>query len=180
MTDSGPISLSWMDITGSGDAVNLSSSLASTPGLIAELADNTIAQSGAGTGILAQTSGPGNLNLTLAGNIVTMGSSAQNAVTVVSGGDGGAGNVCMDSAGNSVTATGSGNGVAVEQLGSGSVFAVDNLGSPFSPATVVSLLTTVNTLSGVTGGAPAVATLGGSDVFTTAAGCAVPTPPVTD
>jgi Big-like domain-containing protein len=181
VTDSGPVSLSWMDITGSGDGVDLSSSIGTAQGLIAELADNTIAQSGAGTGILAQTSGTGILNLTLAGNTVTMGTSAQNAVTVVSGGDGGAGQVCMDSAGNSVTATGSGNGIAVEQLGTGSVFAVNNLASPFTPATVVTLLTTVNALGGVTGsGAPAVATLGGGNVFTTAAGCAVPAAPVTD
>jgi hypothetical protein len=66
VTDSGPVSPSWMDIAGSGDAVNLSSSIATTQGLIAELSDNAIAQSGAGTGILAQTSGTGILNLTLA------------------------------------------------------------------------------------------------------------------
>jgi len=183
VTDSGPVSLSWMDIAGSGDAVSLSSSIGTVHGLVAQLADNTIAQSGAGTGILAQTSGTGILNLTLASNTVTMGSSSQDAVTVVSGGDGGAGNVCMDSVANSVTATGSGNGVAVEQLGTGSVFAVDNLGLPYAPSTVVSLLTTDNpALSGVTGsGAPAVATLGGTNGgFTTAANCQVPAPPVSD
>jgi hypothetical protein len=111
-----------------------------------------------------------------------MGSSAQNAIAVVSGGDGGAGQVCTDSVANSVTATGSGNGVAVQQLGTNSVFAVDNLASPFDPPTVVSLLTTDNPLSGVTGsGAPAVATLGGTNLgFTTAARCQVPAPPVSD
>jgi hypothetical protein len=184
VTDSGPISLSWMDITGSGDAVDLSSSIATTQGLIAELANNAIVQSGAGTGIMAQTSTTGILNLTLANNSVTMGASAQNAVTVVSGGDGGAGQVCMDSVANSVTATGSGNGVAVDQLGTGSVFALSGLLSPFTPPTVVSLLTTANPLlSGVTGsGAEAVATLGGTNGgFTNATtACAVPAPPASD
>jgi hypothetical protein len=172
-----------MDIVGSGDAVNLSSSTGTAPGLIAELSDNAIAQSGAGTGILAQTSGTGLLDLTLASNTVAMGSSSQNAITVVSGGDGGAGQVCMDSAGNSVTATGSGNGVAVQQLGTNSVFALDNLASPFDPAAVVSLLTTDNPLlSGVTGSSvPAVATLGGTNSgFTATASCVVPAPPVSD
>jgi Bacterial Ig domain len=184
VTDSGPISLSWMDIAGSGDAVNLSSSIGTTQGLIAELADNAIVQSGAGTGIMAQTSGTGILNLTLANNSVTMGSSAQNAITVVAGGDGGAGQVCMDSFLNSVTATGSGNGVAVQQLGTGSVFAINGLLSPYLPSTVVSLLTTDNPLlSGVTGGSgvPAVATLGGTNGgFTNAALCAVPALPASD
>ena len=184
VTDSGPISLSWMDITGSGDAVNLSSSIPTTQGLIAELANNAIVQSGAGTGIMAQTSGTGILNLTLANNSVAMGASAQNAITVVSGGDGGAGQVCMDSVANSVTATGSGNGVVVEQLGTGSVFGLNGLLSPFTPPTVVSLLTTANPLlSGVSGGSglAAVATLGGTNGgFTNATACAVPAPPASD
>jgi large repetitive protein len=185
VTDSGPISLSWMDITGSGDAVNLSSSIPTTQGLIAELAHTAIVQSGAGTGIMAQTSGTGILNLTLANNSVTMGASAQNAITVVSGGDGGAGQVCLDSDANSVTANGTGNGVAVEQLGTGSVFALNGLVSPFTPPTVVALLTTANPLlSDVTGGTgvPAVAALAGTNGGFTAAvsACAAPAPPASD
>ena len=164
VTDSGRVLLENMAISGTGDGIYLSSD---APGALDEVSSTTIDQTGpAGTGIFAQTTGAGTIDLTLLGNNVTMGAtSTQNGVTVSSGGDGGAGNVCLNTTQNAIQQSGSGRGMAVKQ-GTSSGFAIWGLppvpadlpavesflaGELLAPATVVA------TQAGSTGFVPALA-----------------------
>jgi hypothetical protein len=125
--------------------------------LLADVDSNNVFGVADGSGIDADASDSGNLQLDLTDNFVdTDATSPGNGLTISAGLNGSdLGTVCVDPAGNTVTAAGAGNGIEVEEPDTASSFGIQNLdGGGF--AGVVPLLKFENTLSA--GGALALAT----------------------
>jgi Bacterial Ig domain len=156
-----------------GDGIDLSSVAGGT--LVVELTGNKVQQIAQGIGIFAQTLGTGTLDLNLASDIVTMGStSSLNGVTITSG-NGGAGTVCLNPSLNNVTAAGSGaNGMEVDQLNAGSVFAIQGFGGGDVAAVASFLGSPTDLLTPGSGGAAALATTVGPAFTTPLAACDTP------
>jgi hypothetical protein len=146
----------------SGDGIELEADGGSSTQLFADVYDNNVYGVAAGSGIDADASDSGGLELQLTGNTVdTDSTSPGNGVTISAGlNSTDPGTVCADPAGNIVTAAGAGNGIEVEEPDqAGSSFGLQGLGSG-GFAGVVPLLEGTNTLDA--GGAPALATPNGA------------------
>jgi hypothetical protein len=143
-----------------GDGIDVTADGGSTTTLFADIYNNNVFGVAEGTGIDADASDSGTLELPFTGNVVdTDSTSPGNGVTISAGlNSSDPGTVCTDAAGNTVTAAGAGNGIEVEEPDStGSSFGLQNLGSYSG---VTALLGGTNTLSA--GGSAALATPNGA------------------
>lgn len=143
----------------SGDGIELEADGGSSTQLFADVYDNNVYGVAEGTGIDADASNSGSLELPINGNVVeTDSTSPGNGVTISAGlNSGDPGTVCANPAGNTVTAAGAGNGIEVEAPdATASSLDLQNLGSG-GFAGVALLLEGNNTLSSA-GGSSALAT----------------------